>query len=107
MCAIHGRVPVCKFVLLLTVMVLATSARAQQRLPLTIAEAEDLATAAEPGRAALLARADALEEQAVAAAQLPDPTLRVGLANFPIGGGGFSSCASMLSNRSTRLTSAT
>jgi outer membrane protein TolC len=63
---------------------------AQQRVPLTIAEAEDLATAAEPGLDALQARADAMQERAVAAGQLPDPMLRVGLANYPIESGGFS-----------------
>ena len=63
---------------------------ADTRVPLTIAEAEDLATAGEPGIAALLARSAAASETAVAAEQLPDPTLRIGLANFPIGGGSFS-----------------
>jgi outer membrane protein TolC len=63
---------------------------ADQRTPLTIAEAGDLALGAEPGQVALLARADAMQEQAVAAGQLPDPTLRLGLGNYPIDGGGFS-----------------
>lgn len=63
---------------------------ADQRLPLTIAEAEDLALQNEPGFNALQANADALREQSISSGQLPDPTLRVGLANFPIGGGGFS-----------------
>lgn len=63
---------------------------ADTRVPLTIAEAEDLATAREPGMAALLARSQAVREKAIAAEQLPDPTLRIGLANFPISGGGFS-----------------
>ncbi|MDJ0794518.1 MAG: TolC family protein [Woeseiaceae bacterium] len=63
---------------------------ADARIPLTIAEAEDLAVASEPGIAALLARSDAAQEEAVAAEQLPDPTLRFGLGNFPISGGSFS-----------------
>ena len=67
-----------------------SSVFADTRVPLTIAEAERLATAAEPGVAALLARSNAAGEQAVAAEQLPDPTLRIGVNNFPIGGGGFS-----------------
>lgn len=62
---------------------------AQQPLPLTLAEAEDLALDQEPGRASFEARAEALKEQSVAAGQLPDPTLRMGLANFPIQSGGF------------------
>jgi len=87
----YGRVPV--HVLLLAFMASlswAPQALPQQRIPLTLAEAEDLAVAGEPGQAALLDRAAAMREAAVAATQLPDPTLRVGLANFPISGGGFS-----------------
>lgn len=74
----------------ITGALLASNALAQHRVPLTLAEAEDIASAGEPGHAALLARASALNEQAVAAGQLPDPTMRVGLANFPISSGGFS-----------------
>jgi outer membrane protein TolC len=64
-------------------------ANAQREIPLTIAEAEDLALAAEPGQQALRARAAAFEEQAVVAGALPDPMLRLGLNNFPIQSGGF------------------
>ena len=69
---------------------LAPVASARQEVPLTLAEAEDIALANEPGQLAMLAVADALDEQASAAGELPDPTLRVGLGNFPINGGGFS-----------------
>ena len=65
------------------------TAWAQQGVPLTLAHAEDLALSAEPGQAAFAARADALEERAVAAGELPDPKLRVGLVNFPLEAGGF------------------
>jgi hypothetical protein len=65
-------------------------ASAQQALPLTLAEAEQLALEDEPGYAAMRERASALGEHAVAAGQLPDPTMRIGLANFPIQSGGFS-----------------
>lgn len=65
-------------------------AAADQRAPLTIAEAGDLALRSEPGHSELQAQADALREQAIAAGQLPDPTLRVGISNFPLSGGGFS-----------------
>lgn len=68
----------------------ASAALADQALPLTLAEAEDLALRAEPATAAAHARADALAERAVAAGALPDPTLRVGLNNFPVESGGFS-----------------
>jgi len=64
-------------------------ASAQHDIPLTIAEAEKLALASEPGQQALRARAAALEEQAVVAGALPDPMLRVGLNNYPIESGGF------------------
>ena len=62
---------------------------AQQEIPLTLKEAETLALDAEPGQVALMASAEALAEQAVAAGQLPDPKLRLGLANFPLQSGGF------------------
>ena len=87
----HGRTPV--YIALLTFMasVSWTSfAMAQQRVPLTIAEAEDLARVGEPGQLALLAQAEAMQERAIAAGSLPDPVLRIGLANYPISGGSFS-----------------
>ncbi len=57
--------------------------------PLSLAEAERLATAAEPGTAAFESRAEALQERARAAAALPDPVLDTGLNNFPLESGGF------------------
>jgi len=90
MFAIRGRVPVYIVVIAASLWSSAPAAFAQQRVPLTIAEAEDLAIAAEPGLEALLARADAMQERAVAAGQLPAPMLRVGLSNYPIQSGGFS-----------------
>lgn len=72
--------------------VLAAGARAQaDRPPMTLKEAEQLALTDEPGRLALLARADALKDRSVAAAQLPDPMMRMGLANYPIQSGDFTS----------------
>ena len=86
-----GRLPESLLILVFTASTAwAPLSRADSRAPLTIAEAEDIAVADEPGQVALLAREAALEDAAVAAGQLPDPTLRVGLANFPISGGGFS-----------------
>ena len=76
------------FVLLATVMIVF-GAHAQQHVPLTLAEAEDRALDREPGQAALLARADALAEQSVAVGRLPDPKLRIGMLNYPIQSGGF------------------
>lgn len=80
---------VCYAQLVAVALMLGQPAQAQQPLPLTLAEAEDLALDREPGQEAFLARADALEEQAIAAGQLPDPKLRFGLANFPLEAGGF------------------
>lgn len=74
----------------LVALLTATSVYAQSDLPLTMAEAEDLALAAEPGRLALEAQAAALNERAIVAGELPDPMLRVGLNNFPLESGGFS-----------------
>lgn len=102
MYSVTGRTPVLKYPrhakgrsilacsILMMCVLFAANAAAQQRVPLTLAEAEDLALANEPGQAELRARAISLEEQAVVAGQLPDPTLRVGLANYPISGGSFS-----------------
>lgn len=57
---------------------------------LTLAAAERLALEAEPGQQALEARADALTHRAAAAAVFPEPELRVGLNNYPIESGSFS-----------------
>lgn len=70
-------------------MACASVLHAQPETALALDEAERLALEQEPGQAAYRARAEALEQQAVAAGQLPDPRLRVGLANFPIERGGF------------------
>lgn len=70
--------------------IVALPAMAQQNIPLTLAAAEDLALMEEPGQQALQSRAIALREQAVIAGELPEPSLRVGLNNFPIESGGFS-----------------
>jgi len=70
-------------------LLFAASVAAQQDIPLTLYAAEDLALKNEPGRAALIAKAEALEEKSVAAGQLPDPVLRTALLNFPIQSGGF------------------
>ncbi len=58
--------------------------------PLTLAEAESLALDAEPGIEAIQASAAALRERAVVAGELPDPVMRIGLNNYPLESGGFS-----------------
>jgi len=73
----------------LAASLLVGEATAQQGIPLTLAAAEDLAIEAEPGREAMLARANAFDEESIAAAQLPELKLRMALANFPIESGGF------------------
>ncbi len=74
--------------LLSAALLFGENAYAQQS-PLSLAEAERLALTEEPGQRALLHRAEALEEQSVSAGQLPDPKLRMGVSNFPIESGGF------------------
>jgi outer membrane protein TolC len=69
---------------------LAGAACAESLVPLTLSESEDLALASEPGQQAMQASAAALTARAVIAGELPDPTLEIGLNNFPIEAGGFS-----------------
>lgn len=77
------------FAIIALMTVFAAPVLAQREAPLTIAEAEDLALADEPGQLAMQARAAALGERAIVAGALPDPVLRMGLNNFPIQSGGF------------------
>ena len=72
-----------------TMLPIAAPAVAQHRIPLTMAEAGDRALLAEPGQEALKSRAHALKERGIVAGELPDPVLRVGLNNYPIQSGGF------------------
>ncbi len=74
---------------LVAATLLTTPLFAQHTIPLTLAEAEDRALIDEPGQRSLQARAIALRELSVAAHELPAPTLHVGLNNFPIQSGGF------------------
>jgi outer membrane protein TolC len=75
---------------ILVMTMLSLPVIAQQNVPLTLAAAEDLALDAEPGQLAMFARAEALQGRAAVVGELPDPQLRVGLNNFPIESGGFS-----------------
>ncbi|MBT8092493.1 MAG: TolC family protein [Gammaproteobacteria bacterium] len=79
----------CYIVFLLIGSTVLLPAEAQAQPSLTLAEAEALALHEEPGQSALLASADAMRERAVVAGELPDPELRMGLANYPIESGGF------------------
>jgi len=79
-----------RLLLFTTTALMTVPALAQQYSPLTLAAAEDLAIAEEPGQQALAAKAAALVERAVIAGELPDPMLRVGLNNYPFESGGFS-----------------
>ena len=91
-----GRMPTqfhfttCVLVLLACVVLPPNPAIAQDTMPLTLQEAESLALSDEPGQNSYLSHAEALREESVAGGQLPDPTMRIGLANFPIQSGGFS-----------------
>ena len=92
----RGRMPTqshfttCVLVLLACVVLSPNPAIAQDTMPLTLQEAESLALSDEPGQNSYLSHAEALREESVAGGQLPDPTMRIGLANFPIQSGGFS-----------------
>ena len=79
----------CMLVLLVSGLLPANIALAQEVMPLTLQEAEALALHDEPGRNSYLSQAEGLREESIAGGQLPDPTMRVGLANFPIQSGGF------------------
>ena len=68
----------------------ASAAFAAPPIPLTLAEAEDLALQDEPGLVELRASASSFVERSVSAGQLPDPSMRIGLANYPISDGDFS-----------------
>jgi len=72
-------------------LLISYAAAAQDMIPLTLQEAEELALYDEPGQNSLRFRASALRDESVAGGQLPDPTMRIGVANFPIQSGGFSS----------------
>jgi len=84
----HARAAVLCCALLISAAL--SAAHAAPLIPLTITEAEDLALSDEPGLAELRANAGALQERSVAVAALPDMSLRVGLSNYPIESGGFS-----------------
>lgn len=92
----RGRMPTqihfttCALVLLACVVLSPNAALAQDVMPLTLQEAELLALSDEPGQNSYLSHAEALREEAIAGGQLPDPTMRIGLVNFPIQSGGFS-----------------
>ena len=66
-----------------------SAAPARELFPLTLQEAEELALYDEPGQNSFLYRAAAFNDKSVEGGQLPDPTMRIGLANFPIQSGGF------------------
>ena len=86
------RAPVPDFCLLLGAACLLPAAHVHADFgeTLTLAAAEAAATAQEPGQRALRAEAEMQRQQARVAAQLPDPELRLGINNYPIESGGFS-----------------
>jgi len=70
-------------------LLLNTIVAAQQVMPLSLQEAEEIAIYDEPGQNSLRYLAAALRDESVAGGQLPDPTMHIGIANFPIQSGGF------------------
>jgi outer membrane protein TolC len=87
----HACFPIttCMLVVLFSGLLPSNSVLAQDTMPLTLQEAEALALHDEPGQNSYLSQAEGLREESVAGGQLPDPTMRIGLANFPIQSGGF------------------
>ena len=83
------QITTCMLVVLVSGLLPLSSVLAQDVMPLTLQEAEALALHDEPGRNSYLSHAEAFREESVAGGQLPDPTMRVGMANFPIQSGGF------------------
>ena len=70
----------CKVLLLVLLSAYALGVRAE----LSLADAERLALEADPAVIASQSRALALQEQAIADGQLPDPKLTVGVWNVPL-----------------------
>ena len=70
--------------LMLPVIFLLQVASAEEMTPLTLSDAEQLALGNDPVIAANVARSEALDADAVADAQLPDPKFRTGLYNVPL-----------------------
>jgi outer membrane protein TolC len=77
--------------LALLLATVSSAVHAADTSALTLPEAEALALANDPLDIALSAEAESLDASAAVAAALPDPTLRVGLNNYPFESGNFSS----------------
>lgn len=75
---------------LLFLLIPAAAVGAPSGSPLSFDEAVRIALADEPRIAELVDQARADEARAVAAGALPEPALRIGLNNYPIESGGFS-----------------
>ena len=74
-----------RIVLLVAATMIAATFPARAAAPLALAEAVNLALAADdPSLARYEEQAAAFEERAIADSQLPDPKLRLGLSNLPI-----------------------
>ena len=70
----------------LAALVTAVLAMPSQAAPLTLDEALRLARDNAPSLAAEHARLQAASSAAIAAGELPDPQLRLGVQNYPVGG---------------------
>ncbi len=90
MFSILGHLPERIAITLYCAGVLLIPPAAAEELPyLSVAEAERIALDNEPGREQLRARAREMDGRSAIAESLPDPTLRVGMVNYPVSGGGF------------------
>ena len=88
-CYAFYSVMACVLIALIAGSMPARVAFAEQVLPLTLQEAEELALYDEPGQNSYLSHAEALRDESVSGGQLPDPTMRIGMINYPIQSGGF------------------
>lgn len=81
----HGTAGACRLTAVVTALILGSTARAAES-PLTLAEAQRLATA----RSAQIEAGDlaisASKDMAVAAAERPDPVVKFGVENLPVNG---------------------
>lgn len=90
-CCRRAAAPACATAMFAAVILAVSQPAAAQRAePLMLAEAERLALAAEPGVESLMSGALAFDAHSVVAGELPEPSLRIGLNNFPVESGGFS-----------------
>lgn len=84
MLSMHQGIRSCRVRVLFTVLAGITLSSNSVASTLSLELAEELALASDPGVQSVQANQLALEEMSIAAEQLPDPLLKMGLANLPV-----------------------